>query len=278
MSLPGPVLPLRDLVGPLAYRYAWLALLILVTTALPLLWPSLRRLAMWSRWKSWLADHDRRPYVIFMAWIALHNLVFAFMLPIPGTASRYGAINHLALWWVLAFGFYFMRKRSPRLKTAWLGVLALLSVSNVVYWDQVYTANQEHMRQVRIQTAHYVAAHPELERCAAFDIGALRSFSPTHVIDIGGLIDPDLKDYFHAGDLDRYLWERGADCLILPGRPGHVEEGWIDFLAVSGLGTSDLFDLSIMTTFEIDHDRWMLGYLPTNNYQDSVVIYRLVPH
>jgi hypothetical protein len=277
MSLPGPVVPLSSLVGPLAYRYAWLALLVLATTALPLLWPSLRHLAMLSRWKAWLADSDRRPFVIFMAWIALHNLVFAFLLPIPGTASRYGAINHLALWWGLALGFHFYRQRSPRLKAGWLVVLVVLSVSNVSYWNQVNEANQEHMRRVRMQAARYVAAHPELERCAAFDIGALRSFSQTYVIDIGGLIDPDLKDYYHAGELDLYLWERGADCLILPGRPGQEEEGWIDFLTVSGLGASDLFDLSILAIFDIEHDRWLLGYLPTNNYQDSVVIYFLEP-
>ncbi|MGD8603901.1 MAG: hypothetical protein PVF49_04925 [Anaerolineales bacterium] len=276
MSLPGPVLPLSSLIGPLDYRYAWLALLVLASTVLPLLWPSLRRLVKGSNWRSWLADDNRRPFVILMVWIAFHNVVFALMLPIPGTASRYGAINHLALWWALALGFYFYRQRGPRLKIAWLALLALLASSNVIYWDQVYQANQEHMRRVRIQAARYVAVTPEVEHCAAFDIGALRLFGHIHVIDIGGLIDPDLQAYYHAGELDRYLWERGADCLILPGRPGHAEEGWIDFLSVSGLGTSDLFDVSIMATFEIEHDRWMLGYLPTNNYQDSVVIYRIV--
>jgi hypothetical protein len=277
MSLPGPVFSLSSLAGSLAYQYAWLALLLMAVTVLPLLWPSLHRLVKPSKWKNWFADDNRRPFLILLVWIILHNLVFSFMLPIPGTASRYGAINHVALWWALALGVYFWQSRGRSLRLFWLAALALLSISNVTYWDRVYSANQEHMQRVRIQAARYVDSQLGFSNCAVFDIGALRSFSSIGVIDIGGLIDPHLQDYYQAGQLDRYLVERGADCIIVPGRTGAPEEGWLDILAVSGLSSSELFELSVANVFEIEHDVWLLGYLPTNNYQASVVIYQMIP-
>lgn len=276
MSLPGPMLSLGSLTGPLAYRYAWLALVLLVTTILPLLWPNFRRLVALSRWKAWSADEIRRPFVVLAVWIIIHNLVFAFLLPMPGTASRYGAINHVALWWSLALGLNFWQSRARRLRLAWLAALALLAISNVSYWDRVYAANQEHMVRVRIQAARFVDADPAFDSCAVFDIGALRSFSSINVIDIGGLIDPELQDYYQAGRLDQYLVDQGADCIIVPGRTQAPEEGWLDILAISGLSSSELFELSVDKVFEIEHDIWLLGYLPTNNYQESVVIYQLV--
>jgi len=33
--------------------------------------------------------------------------------------------------------------------------------------------------------------------------------------------------------------------------------------------------MELVKVFEIDRDRWLLGYLPTVNYQASVTIYRL---
>lgn len=277
MSLPGPTLELGTVSGPLEYDYAWLALLLLLAMILPLLWPSLRRMASPARWRAWVADDNRRVLVIWIAWVGLHNLVFACMLPIPGTASRYGAINHVSLWWAVALGFYFLQNQRRWIRISWLAALILMMSSNVLYWDRVYQANQEHMQRVRIQAARYVDAQPGIESCAVFDIGALRSFSSINVIDIGGLIDPELQSYYQAGQLDHYLVDRGADCIIIPGRTETPQEGWLDILSISGLDTSSLFELSVLEVFEIEHDVWLLGYLPTNNYQESVVIYELIP-
>jgi hypothetical protein len=275
MSLPGPSLSLSSVAGPLEYSYAWLALFVTAAVVLPLLWPSLRRLSALANWRAWLADDDRRVFVLWTSWVALHNLVFAIMLPMPGTASRYGAINHVSLWWALALGFYFCRSQRRWIRLTWLAVLAFLAVGNVLYWDRVYEANQEHMQRVRIQAARYADTQPGLEGCAVFDIGALGYFSSIEVIDIGGLIDPELQDYYLAGRLDQYLVDHGADCIIVPGRMQAPEEGWLDILTISGLNASPLFELSVLNVFEIEHDLWLLGYQPTNNYQESVVIYEV---
>jgi len=62
---------------------------------------------------------------------------------------------------------------------------------------------------------------------------------------------------------------------VLPGRTGVSDEGWFDFAKLMGLTYSPLLRMNLLKVFEIDHNRWLQGYLPTGNYQDSVTIYRL---
>ena len=68
---------------------------------------------------------------------------------------------------------------------------------------------------------------------------------------------------------------KGITCLIIPGRSGTSQDGWFDILEASGLSSSTKFDIQKIAEFEIDRQRWLRGYLPTNNYQATVSIYRL---
>jgi hypothetical protein len=225
------------------------------------------------------------PLLVFTIWIILHNLAYAFFLPIPGTASRYGAINHIAIWLALLLGLlrvYRLQPASPspvrrRAGPLLAAGLALIALSNTLYWNRVYDANLEHMQYVRIAAARYVAEQiPASEPIAVFDVGAMRYFSGRPVIDLGGLIDPDLGEVYRSdGKIDRYLAERDSRYVILPGRANTAEEGWFDFAHEMGLTGSPLFSLEQVQVFEIDYQRWLLGYLPTNNYQATVTIYRL---
>jgi len=64
--------------------------------------------------------------------------------------------------------------------------------------------------------------------------------------------------------------------LILPGQANIANDGWLDFLKIMGVNDSPYFKLQQIATFEMDADRWLVGYLPTSNQQKSVVVYRLV--
>ena len=239
----------------------------------PLLWRARRRVAAFKQWPGWMQDEARRPMIVLLIWLILHNLSYIFFLPILGTASRYGAINHLALWLGLTLGL--MSFRGSR-RWIWLtGGLALIAIANTVYWNDVYDANLDYMQNVRIQSAAVLRERFPAEQCAAFDVGALRYYSRRPVVDLGGLIDPTLGRRFLAGELDQYLMEHGVTCVFLPGRAQAANEGWFDFATTMGLGTSQLFSICQLEVIEIDYDRWLLGYLPTNNYQASVTIYRL---
>ena len=196
-------------------------------------------------------------------------------MPIPGTASRYGAINHLFIWAAIVYG---LRELSQR-RTLQLGfafALGALGVLNMVYWDSVYQANIEHMEAVRIQSAHFIRDNFQSDEfCAASDIGAIRYHSRRPIIDLGALVDPDAAQYFLNGNGDQYLIDKNASCLVIPGRSVQHREGWFDLLDIMGFDETERIIIEPIKDYEIDYDRWLLGYLPTNNYQASVNIYKV---
>ncbi len=280
-ALPGPKLTLGSGVEGAGYPVAYLAIAAWLGVLLPLLVFAIRGVRGWARAGN-LGKPSNRFLAALLAWAALHNLAYALFLPIPGTASRYGTVNHLLVWLalvvgVLAVGSRWARAGGPLLRRILSAGLLLMALANTLYWNRVYDANLEHMQDVRIAAArHAIAALPAGSVIAAFDVGAIRYYAERPILDLGGLIDPQLGDvYRHAGSLDRYLAERGVDYVILPGRANTAADGWFDFATEMGLTDSDLFTIQQVAVFEIERERWLLGYLPTGNYQASVTVYRL---
>jgi hypothetical protein len=95
------------------------------------------------------------------------------------------------------------------------------------------------------------------------------------LVDLGGLVNPYLMEWYQSGRFDKYLIENKVDCLVVPGRSGTTEDGVIDILKESGLGQSNLFKLQQVKVFQIDRERWFVGYQPTLNYQATVTIYKM---
>jgi hypothetical protein len=132
------------------------------------------------------------------------------------------------------------------------------------------------MLNVRVAAADYIREQiPESVTCAAFDVGTLRYYIQRPLVDLGGLIDPNLLQWFTTGRFDRYLVKNNVTCLVVPGRAGTLADGVIDIAKESGLSQSRLFELQPVKVFQIDRQRWLVGYQPTINYQATVVVYRL---
>jgi hypothetical protein len=276
MSLPPPYIAIGAVVGNPNYALSLWAIVGWAGVIIPLLFAAGRRVGALHRWPDWVQDRERRPMIVFLVWTALHNLSYMLLMPVPGTASRYGALNHLALWLALTLGLLSF-VRHARLCLWLAGGLIVITTANMGYWNGVYDANLDYMRNVRVAAAHFMRENfsPD-EQCAASDVGAIRYYSQRPIVDLCGLIDPSASQWFLEGKYDRYLVENGVTCLILPGRTGATDEGWFDFAEIMGLTTTPLFEIRRVTVFEIDHDRWLQGYLPTNNYQATVTIYRLL--
>ena len=274
-ALPAPYLLINPGLGAFSYRLSIWAILGLATVVIPLLWISCRRLAGYLQTPGWENDRARLPLLIFLLWMILHNLSYMIYLPMLGAASRYAGLNHIALWLALSLGVGQVRRSRTKV---WLAAgLLVIALANTAYWNRVYDANLEHMLQVRIAAADYLGEQiPEGETCAAFDVGALRYYSRRPLVDLGGLIDPHLIDWVLTGRFDRYILENGVACLVIPGRTGTTTDGALDILEDSGLGQSPLYDLRQVKVFQIDHQRWLTGYLPTFNYQATVTIYKLI--
>lgn len=274
ISLPGPGLRVASSPGSPAYRISYLAILGWVIIILPLLISFLSWLYAFFRSQKY-NEMRYRPLLVFSAWLVLHNLAYSLFLPIPGTASRYGVINHLALWLALLMGLLRFTPRPNWQRGMALGLL-IITAANTLYWNHVNDANLEHMLNVRIAAAQYVRNQFPDMNVAAFDVGVLRFYTQRPITDLGGLIDPLLGDIYRSdGRIDRYLAERHVHFVILPGQVGATEQGWFDFAREMGLTASPFFTLREERVFAIDYQRWLLGYLPTNNYQATVTIYRL---
>ena len=275
LALPPPHIAVGKVVGNPNYTVSAWAIVGLLGIVLPLLITAGRRVSDFRRWPSWISDRARRPMIVMLAWAFLHNLSYMVFMPTPGTASRYGAINHVILWLALGIGLFNLPYRRLRLWVA--GGLIIIATVNILYWNGVYDANLDHMLKVRIAAAHFIRDNFSTdERCAGSDIGAMRYHSKRPIFDLGALVDPEAGQRFLDGSIDQYLVENGVTCVVLPGRRGTTTEGWFDMADIMGLTTTPIFDMDLITVFEIDYDRWLQGYLPTNNYQASVTIYRLV--
>ena len=275
-SLPAPYLLEDGNFGIFTYSPSYWSIAAWFLVIFPLLLAASRWFVARREWSGWMQESKSRPLLIFGAWFLIHNLAYMFFMPILGTASRYGALNHVILWILLAFGLSRLVQQ-PYVTRFMTGGLLLIAVANNLYWNRVYDANIEHMVNVRIATAHFIRdSLSAKDHCAAFDIGALRYFSQRPIVDIGGLTDPEEQEWFNANKTDLYLVEHGATCLILPGQTSIANEGWLDFLKIMGINDSPYFKVQQIATFEMDADRWLLGYLPTSNQQKSVVIYRLI--
>ena len=214
--------------------------------------------------------------IILLLWLILHNLCYIAFLPTPGTSSRYGAVNHILLWLVLLYGLISLNHHRRLIVGLGIGLI-VIAAANTIYWNGVYDANLDHMENVRIAAAHYIRDSIPLEDvCAASDVGAIRYHSDRHIVDLGGLIDPDAYQWFAKGASDQYIVNNGIEFMAIPGRIGALEEGWLDIADIMGITISPLFKMDPVAIFEIDYERWLQGYLPTTNYQESVVIYQLV--
>ncbi len=274
MALPPPKLTMGSVAGGPGFD---ISIWILPASALIgwLMFLASKRFFKFKKWKAWMRDPAKQAILILFGWAVIHNFAYMILLPIPGTASRYGAINYIILWIAIVAGFSSLAQIPARRLAVGLSLL-VVAAANSLYWNQVYDANLEHMLNARIAAAHYVReTFGEDDLCAAFDIGSLRYFSERPILEVAALMEPQGGVKFLEEGADDYLVERGVTCIVLPGRTGQQSEGILDFASILGLTTSPFFDMELVKVFEIDRDRWLLGYLPTVNYQASVTIYRL---
>ncbi len=275
-SLPPPFITIGDAFGFNSYAPSYWAIAGWLLIIFPLLFIASRWFFAGKNWTRWMRASDSVPLIILAVWLFLHNIAYMFFMPILGTASRYGVMNHIALWIFLAIGVFKFSQR-PYVVRFMTGGLLLIALANTLYWNKVYDSNIEHMQNVRIAAAYFVRDVLSTdERCAVFDIGAVRYFSERPIIDIGGLTNPADLQWFRDNKSDEFLAAQDVTCIILPGQSNLDGEGWIDFVEIFGLDNSSYFKLEKIASFEMDSERWLLGYLPTTNQQRSVVIYRIV--
>lgn len=178
---------------------------------------------------------------LFILWVIGHNLVYMVMLPSPSQAGRYQALNFLFFWLILFLPIASSlirltanpdRKRkifSIAFLSVLLGGIFLLDLTSTVRWKEIYLGTVRHINDVHLIVASRVKDElPPGSRVAAFDIGALKYFSPgTEIIDLGGLVDREFAGYLREGRVVDYIKDRKAGYLAmveLQNSPGRIFE------------------------------------------------------
>jgi hypothetical protein len=193
--------------------------------------------------------------LLIVIWILGYILLYLLRLPVYQHA-RY-LMPALAVFMVIGLsGFLenlaFFRK--PRLRMAGLFslfVLIVILLVSGVYGIYTYGEDVAYIESQMVDTANWVAKNvPSDALVAAHDIGALGYFDHHRLVDLAGLISPDVVPFITDADrLVAYLDAQGVQYLIVfPGwRPKLTERGTeinvseSNFISRTGLGNMTVY-------------------------------------
>jgi hypothetical protein len=151
-------------------------------------------------WAAWLTIRERRSTLWFIwAWWISYLLLYGLRLPVTYQHGRY---QIPAIVWVIILGVWGVarlvalarRKRPGRIVSqAWVLSLALLQVSFLVIGARAYARDVRFIQTEMVVTAHWLDNNvPSQALLAVHDIGAIGYFTRRPLIDLAGLITPEV--------------------------------------------------------------------------------------
>lgn len=159
-----------------------------------------------------------------LAWVLLHWAMYAARLPVTYQHGRYAiaVVPVLALYGIRGLA----RLARPNaqgllrraLSRAWLLAAALIYPLTVAaFGAPAYARDNAFIQSEMVATAQWVEDNlPADAALAVHDIGALGFFSPRPLVDLAGLVSPDVVPLMHdAEGLAGYITASGADYLIV---------------------------------------------------------------
>lgn len=176
------------------------------------------------------ARRDRRAALLLLPllWAAALVVLYAARLPAPYQHGRY-VIPALPGWiilgvvgttWMLRWGRSSLPGRVLSRSLALAAALAFayfVAAGAVAYQKDVRIIDEE-----MVTAARWVAAHvPPEERLAVHDIGALGYFAPRPILDLAGLVSPEIVPFIN--DADRlWSWLQSQDARYLMAFPDQI--------------------------------------------------------
>jgi hypothetical protein len=160
---------------------------------------------------------DYRSLAIIL-WIVGYGLLYAIRLPVVYQHGRY-MFPIIAPYIVISFAGLFdllynlQNQKTQKLVAAgWLGTILILSMAFYTLGIKSYRADVEIIDQLMVRPAKWIAANvPANQTIAVHDIGALGYFTNNPLIDLAGLIDPEVIPYMHdEKSLLTFMKDKGA--------------------------------------------------------------------
>jgi hypothetical protein len=156
-----------------------------------------------------------------MIWFAGFVLIYALRLP-PYQHGRYliPAMPILFFWSLLGvartFALAAARPTVGLMRVGWVTVIALVTLGFVGLGARSYALDVAFIESEMVDTAKWVDANiPPEALIAAHDIGALGYFDHHELIDLAGLVSPEVIPFLRdEAQLADYLNQRGVEYFI----------------------------------------------------------------
>lgn len=163
-------------------------------------------------------------HLLPLVWVALHWALYAARLPVTYQHGRYAmpVIGVLVAYGIR--GMVNILKTFPQRRPFWMvgrvwalsyAVLAIAFVGGL--GAPAYARDVAFVEEEMVAAARWVAGHTDPQAViAAHDIGALGYFAPRPLVDLAGLVSPDVLPYMHSAEaLDGYIRASGAQILVV---------------------------------------------------------------
>lgn len=184
-----------------------------------------------AAWQAMQSDWRRRhlQHTLPLLWAGGHIAAYAWRLPVTYQHGRY-LWPALPVWilfglagWMGIFARLGVRSRSARLlrRTA-AGVLAAMLFLFLLFGAQAYAADVAFIENEMVDVAHWLRDNTSEDALiAAHDIGAIGYFTQRPLLDLAGLVSPEIIPVLNDEEaMARYVRRQDADYLVTaPGWP-----------------------------------------------------------
>lgn len=183
----------------------------------------------WAVWQAWRYKHWG--VLAGAIWFAGYAFIYALRLPVTYQYGRY-LIPAMPVFFIIGLiGSYQMVGRLRLSRVGWLwarvGILSAAAVWLAFGWIGAgrYSQDVAIVEQEMVAPARWIAAHTSEDvLIAAHDIGAAGYFSQRQLLDLAGLISPQVIPFMRdEARLARYLDQEAVDYLV-------VLDGWYEHL------------------------------------------------
>lgn len=155
-------------------------------------------------------------------WLVLYTGLYAVRLPVTYQHGRYAMPVipvFLLLGCISGVRNLFSPSKKPLqqvIKVAWATSISILSIAFLIMGAQTFAQDVTYIESEMVDTAQWVATNiPKNELIAAHDIGALGYYGSHRLIDLAGLISPEVIPFMtDQQKLSRYLDEVQPGYLV----------------------------------------------------------------
>jgi arabinofuranosyltransferase len=155
-------------------------------------------------------------------WVVGFMVLYALYLPVTYQHGRYimPVMPVYILWGLAGMADWVATERSERLKwilsQVWILIIPLIGIGFWFMGAQAYSEDVAFINHEMVETAKWIEANTqEQEIIAAHDVGALGYFANRKILDLAGLVSPDVIPFIRdETKLASYLYEHHPAYLV----------------------------------------------------------------